>query len=166
MRTLALAGLATVAAVIWTAPTHAAFPGANGRIAFGASAVHDDSVPPTSSRSIDTALPSGRSRRSLRSCLMVNGEPDHGDCSIEYRSPAWSASGRQVAFDAGFRLALIRSDGTGYRLLRRRTADCRAIARTWRRPWPPRWVSTVCWPIARLRTRLMLSGRNGPRASR
>jgi Tol biopolymer transport system component len=121
-RKLALAGLALV--LVTSAPSaQAAFPGANGRIAFGASAVRDDAVPPTSSRSIDDALPSGAGRRPLRACTMVQGEPDRGDCGIEYRSPAWSPRGTTLAFDAGARLAVMRSDGTGFRLLPQQTAD-------------------------------------------
>src|SRR5829696_5868317 len=101
MRRLALAGLAIFVTAAWAPAAHAAFPGANGRIAFGATAVRDDVVPPTSSRSIDVVLPSGHGRRSLRACTMVQGETDRGDCSIEYRAPAWSPSGARLAFDAG-----------------------------------------------------------------
>src|SRR5215217_3641354 len=102
-RSLTLAALAVALAV--AAPTaEAASPGANGRIAFGASFSSGDSVPPRAGRSIDSALPSGQSRRSLRGCTTVQGWPDRGDCAIEYRSPAWSPRGGMVAFDAGSRL--------------------------------------------------------------
>jgi TolB protein len=122
MRKLALAGLALALAA--AAPSaHAAFPGANGRIVFAASFAQDDAVPPTSGRSIDVALPNGHGRHSLRACTMVEGQPDRGDCSIEYRSPSWSPRGTMLAFDAGARLALMRSDGTGFRLLPQQSAD-------------------------------------------
>jgi Tol biopolymer transport system component len=101
----------------------ASFPGANGRIAFGASEVRDDLTPARTARSIDTALPSGAGRRTLGGCVQLTGAPDQGDCSIEYRSPAWSARGSRLAFDAGTRLALMRSDGTGFRLVAPQTAD-------------------------------------------
>jgi len=121
---LALAGCLSAAGAAATVPAaQAAFPGANGRIAFAASAVRGDALPPSMSRSIDIALPDGRRRRSLRGCVQVEGDPDRGDCAIEYRSPAWSPSGTRLAFDAGARLALIRADGTGFRLLAQRTVD-------------------------------------------
>lgn len=121
MRRLALAGLAIAAT---SAPAaHAAFPGGNGRIAFEATTLREDTAPATDSRSIDTARPSGADRRTLRGCVETSGGPDSGDCSILYRTPAWSAGGTRVAFDAGERLALIRADGTGFRVLARRTAD-------------------------------------------
>ena len=121
---LALAGCLSAAGVAVAVPAaQAAFPGANGRVAFAAAATRGDVVPPSMSRSLDVALPDGRGRRSLRGCVQVEGQPDRGDCSIEYRSPAWSPSGARLAFDAGARLALIRGDGTGFRLLAQRTAD-------------------------------------------
>src|SRR5215218_339676 len=125
MPRLALAGLATatIAVAAWVPTAQAAFPGANGRIAFGAGSVRDDIVPPRGSRSIDVALPNGRGRRSLRACTTVGGETDRGDCSIEYRAPAWSPRGTKLAFDAGARLALMRRDGTGFRLLPQQTVD-------------------------------------------
>lgn len=122
-RKIALAGLATL--FLTVAPTaQAAFPGRNGRIAFGAGASSGDAfTPPSSSRSLDTALPSGHGRHTLRGCTTVEGQPDRGDCSIDYDSPAWSPRGGALAFDAGTRLALIRGDGSGFRLLPRQTVD-------------------------------------------
>jgi TolB protein len=55
--------------------------------------------------------------------MEVDGQPDSGDCSIEYLSPAWAPGGKRVAFDAGTRLAVMRSDGTGFRLLPQITSD-------------------------------------------
>jgi Tol biopolymer transport system component len=108
------------------APAPAAFPGANGRIAFGWAERHEDELgqmPSTAKRSIDVARPGGQGRRSLRACMEVDGQPDSGDCSIEYLSPAWAPGGRRLAFDAGTRLAVMRSDGTGFRLLPQVTSD-------------------------------------------
>jgi TolB protein len=113
-------------ALVLPAPAEAAFPGANGAIAFGWYDRREDELglsPWTLTRSIDVARPGGSGRRSLRACRQVQDQPDRGDCSIEYRSPAWSPSGRLLAFDAGTRLALMRSDGTGFRLLEQQSAD-------------------------------------------
>jgi hypothetical protein len=104
----------------------AAFPGANGPIAFSWADRFEDELgltPSTLKLSIDLARPGGHGRRSLRACMQVEGQPDEGDCSIEYRSPAWSPDGRRLAFDAGTRLAVMRSDGTRFRLLPQHTSD-------------------------------------------
>jgi Tol biopolymer transport system component len=133
-----VAGSLAAVAVALAAPTaQASFPGTNGRIAFGVYEVRDDFTPSRTARSIDTALPSGRGRRSLRACVQVTGAPERGDCSIQYTSPAWSPRGSRLAFDAGTRIALIRSDGTGFRLLAPQTADDGEPA------WSPRGTHLV-----------------------
>jgi Tol biopolymer transport system component len=116
----------TALALALPAPALAAFPGANGLIAFGWADRFEDELgitPSTFKRSTDVARPGGQGRRSLRACMQVEGQPDRGDCSIEYRSPAWSPRGTRLAFDAGTRLAVMRSDGTRFRLLGQHTAD-------------------------------------------
>lgn len=108
------------------AAASAAFPGENGRIAFKWFELREDELaldPSTVKHSIDVARPGGQGRRSLRFCEEVDGQPDSGDCSIEYLSPAWSPDGKRLAFDAGTRLAVMRSDGTGFRLLPQVTAN-------------------------------------------
>jgi Tol biopolymer transport system component len=125
-RSLLLVVLAAAVALALPEPAPAAFPGANGRIAFGWFDRREDElglVPWTLKRSLDVARPGGHGRRSLRACMQVEGQPDSGDCSIEYRSPAWAPGGRRLAFDAGTRLAVMRSDGTRFRLLAQRTSD-------------------------------------------
>jgi TolB protein len=112
-------------------PAQATVPGENGRIAFASftNRLDELTLRETMTRSIDVASPTGRGRRSLRSCTRVVGEngvqvaPDRGDCSIEYGAPAWSPTGARLAFDAGTRLALIRADGKQFRLLPGHTAD-------------------------------------------
>lgn len=129
LSSVALAGGALALAL--PAGAQAAFPGANGLIGYSFSFQpgYFKPVPTTDIRSIDVVSPAGRGRHSLRSCtrvLDVGGaplEPDRGDCSIEYRSPAWSPDGKRLAFDAGTRLAVMRSDGTDFRLLAQQTAN-------------------------------------------
>ena len=123
-RLISLGGALAVLAM--PAAGHAAFPGENGRIAFKWFELREDELalnPTTLKHSIDVARPGGKGRRSLRECVEVDGQPGSGDCSIEYHSPAWSPDGRRLAFDAGTRLATMRSDGTGFRLLPQVTAN-------------------------------------------
>jgi Tol biopolymer transport system component len=88
----------------------AAFPGKNGRIAFTVQ-VRDRGE--TVSSRIETVLPSGRERRVLAICAV--------DESCLDTDPAWSPSGRLLAFTQGpafqSRLAVARGDGTGLRRL-------------------------------------------------
>jgi Tol biopolymer transport system component len=105
----------------------AAFPGANGRVAF---TVQEWRAPPppdpaaepppyyikpgypedsvVSSR-IETVLPSGRARRVLHT-LPAEDYYNPG-------KPAWSPGGRVLALAEGGRLAIMRHDGTGLRRL-------------------------------------------------
>ena len=67
---LVIAG--ATAALAIPAPAQAAFPGANGTIAFGWAERHEDELgqmPSTAKRSIDVARPGGQGRRSLRACM-------------------------------------------------------------------------------------------------
>jgi TolB protein len=117
---------AAAIALLLPSPALAAFPGANGSIAFRWFELREDELgqnPTTIKESIDVARPGGQGRRSLRECVRTDGQPDSGDCSIEYLSPAWSPDGRRIAFDAGTRLAVMRSDGTRFRLLPQVTSN-------------------------------------------
>ena len=127
---LALAGGALALGL--PAGAEAAFPGANGVIAyswFSSQGGYLETDPTTNVRSIDVVSPAGRGRHSLRSCTRVVDiggaplQPDRGDCSIEYLSPAWSPDGKRLAFDAGTRLAVMRGDGSNFRLLAQQTPD-------------------------------------------
>ena len=122
-----LAGVAAavVPLAVGAAAAQAAFPGKNGRIAFTrVFSVSADSAPEPFSLVIQTASPTGRARRTLRTC------PDNA-CLFKGSDPAWSPGGRFLAFtslrrptlkeSARGRIGVIRSDGDAPRLLPRLT---------------------------------------------
>jgi Tol biopolymer transport system component len=93
----------------------AAFPGANGRIAFAAEdwrlpdpclPIPHGCEPEFVSSRIETVLPNGKGRRVLQTV------PVGTDAGL-----TWSPNGRLLAFGQGGRLAIIRHDGAGLRLL-------------------------------------------------
>ena len=112
--------------LLLAAPASGAFPGANGRIAFslgGGFSGPSDLDPSGQVRSIADIAAGGFDERTLRQCTETEGRPPEGTCSIEYRSPTYSPNGRLIAFDAGRRLALMRTDGSRLRLLPAQTDD-------------------------------------------
>ena len=108
-------------------PSHAAFPGRDGKLVFSWSSFSESEDAPYPSRTesaIETIAPrAGAMPTVLRRCVKETDKPDVGDCSIVYASPAVSPNGRLVAFDAGSGLALMRIDGSGLRLLPAHGAD-------------------------------------------
>jgi Tol biopolymer transport system component len=122
MRRLA-APLALAAALVAAAPAHATLPGGNGRIAYAATGVTvEDDGTRAPYRAIATVKSDGRGDHFVRECRLVRPAAQ-GDCSIQYRSPAWAPGGRRLAFDAGRSLAVVGSDDSGFRVLRAVTAD-------------------------------------------
>jgi Tol biopolymer transport system component len=123
------------------AAVQAAFPGANGRIAF---TVEQWRAPPPSpppppdapytrpgldepglvSLRIETVLPSGRDRRVLHTIPLGEGSY-YGEGGNEL---AWSPGGKRLAFDQGGRLAILHQDGTGLRQLPQLTESDREPA--------------------------------------
>jgi len=127
-RRLALAALATAAllAVAAPAPAGAAFPGRDGRLVYswGSFSESEDAPYPSRTESaLQTIAPTGGMPATLRSCVRETGKPDVGDCSTGYGTPAVSPDGRWLALDAGAQLALMRFDGSGFRLLPAHLAD-------------------------------------------
>jgi Tol biopolymer transport system component len=104
--------------VIGVGDARAAFPGANGRVAFAVEKwrlpdpclpMPHGCEPELFSSSIETVLPSGRGRRVLRAFPVEQGVGESG--------PVWSPGGKSLTFQQGSRLAIIRADGTGLRQL-------------------------------------------------
>src|SRR5215218_5770404 len=106
------------ALAIGVSDARAAFPGMNGRLAFGVETwrlpdpclpMPHGCEPEVVSSSVETVLPSGRARRVLRAFPVGEGVGESG--------PAWSPSGRSLTLQQGSRLAIVRVDGTGLRQL-------------------------------------------------
>jgi len=123
----ALGVVATALLVCVAAPSQAAFPGVNGRIAVTEQKWRQDPCDttrpwdphacpdPVIERSRTVAvLPNGRGRLVLR-------ELDRG--LDGYPALAWSPNGRMVAFDTWERIGTVRRDGSGRRLLPLATAQ-------------------------------------------
>jgi Tol biopolymer transport system component len=111
--------MAVAATLLSCAPAaDATFKGGNGRVAYDVQSkgIGDDGSP-AAYRAVATVQPDGRADRFLRECQQAAGRTVDGDCSIEYRTPAWRPDAKQLAFDAGKQLALISSTGSGFSLL-------------------------------------------------
>jgi WD40-like Beta Propeller Repeat len=108
--------------LLCSASAVAAFPGENGRIAYGYESDYSLERNRTEDALI-TVQPNGLDARPLMRCLQEEGKAPEGDCSATYRSPAYSPDGARLAFDAGVSLALMNSDGSDLRFLARTTSD-------------------------------------------
>ena len=116
---LAVAGLTLAFGV---GDAQAAFPGRNGRIAVAVDKwrlpdpcrrdIPHGCEPQPYSSVLETVMPSGRGRRVLRRFPV-------GQSAV---GPVWSASGKQLTFQQGSRLAIIRRDGTGLQRLAQLTS--------------------------------------------
>lgn len=112
---------AGLACLVSAAPATASFPGRNGKIAY-AQSMRDTRETPTFDRAIAAVDSRGNAGQRLRGCRQAAGQPDKGDCTIEYLTPSYSASGARVVFDTGGALAVMDSDGANFRRLMRLTA--------------------------------------------
>jgi len=128
-RRLVLAALAAAALLATAAApaSHAAFPGRDGKLVYSWNSFSESEDAPYPSRTelgLQAVAPrGGMPTTTLRGCVRETGKPDAGDCSLAYGSPAASADGSWIAFDAGSRIALMRSDSSDLRLLPLRSAD-------------------------------------------
>ena len=121
-RAVAASPVPVIGLLLCSASALAAFPGENGRIAYGYES--DYSLDRTSAEdALITVQPNGMDARPLRRCVQREGKAPEGDCSATYRSPAYSPDGAWLAFDAGVALALMYSDGSGLRFLSQATSD-------------------------------------------
>jgi hypothetical protein len=126
-----LAFLGAVLALVLPCAAEAAYPGANGRLAFTVEVWHPppppDPIPPeyphpglpiepvlVSSR-IVSVTPNGRRKRRLHTVPVGTG-PYYGS-----PEPAFSPDGQRIAFDERGQLAIMRHDGTGLRMLPRQS---------------------------------------------
>lgn len=109
--------LSTGALLALAAPSLAAFPGRNGRIAVS----YFDDPGGTGSfpaREGIGLLRASRGPSQKRADVTGCTRARRGDgCPLSYSTPAFSPDGRWIAFDAGRRIAVVRLNGTGRRLL-------------------------------------------------
>jgi Tol biopolymer transport system component len=122
-----LAFLGAVLLLVWPGAAESAYPGGNGRIAFTVEVWHPppppDPIPPeyphpglpiepvlVSSRMV-SVLPNGRRKRRLHD-IPVGGGAYYGA-----PEPTFSPNGRLIAFHERGRLAIMRHDGSGLRIL-------------------------------------------------
>ena len=125
---------------------HAAFPGRNGFIAFvhrsTSSGGENGEGTRTSASSLMVGRMFGRERFTLRSCTTLDEVPQDSACATSYDSPAYSPRGDHILVDAGDRLAIMSSDGSGFRLLPQQTTDDGAPA------WAPDGLRFVFTGVA------------------
>jgi hypothetical protein len=106
---------------------YGAFPGRNGFIGYVHSSYatqgEEGEGPSTSVGALMAGRMFGSERFTLRSCTTVDGVPQDSACASAYDSPAYSPSGDQILVDAGNQIAILRSDGSNFRLLPRQTSN-------------------------------------------
>ena len=115
----ALVGFALAATTVagLAAPSQAAFPGRNGKI--GVAFVDQPGGGAGPARSGIALLRADRGPAQGRSEVIActDDRVPPRECLSEYASPTFSPNGRWIAFDAGRRMAVVRTNGTGRHLL-------------------------------------------------
>jgi len=110
----AASAIAALTLLALAAPSPAAFPGRNGRIAVS---YLDDPGGGAGAREGIGLLRADRGASQRRADVTGCTRSRTRRCALGYSSPAFSPDGRWIAFDAGRRIAIVRVNGTGRRLL-------------------------------------------------
>jgi len=123
----ALFGVALAATAVagLAAPSQAAFPGRNGKISV---AFVDQPAGGAGPARLGIALlraDRGPAQKRSEVIACTDDRVPPRECLREYASPAFSPNGRWIAFDAGRRIAVVRTNGTGRHLLPAAGADPR-----------------------------------------
>jgi Tol biopolymer transport system component len=109
--------LAAAAVLGLAVPSQAAFPGRNGKIAV---AFFDDpsgGAGPARSGIGLLRADRGPSQERTEVIACTDDRQPPRECLRDYGAPAFSPNGRWIAFDAGRRIAVVRTNGTGRHLL-------------------------------------------------
>ncbi len=117
---------AAIALLALVPAAQAAFPGRNGQIAFvhsSYSSPESGEGPNRSTIALMVGALRGDDRFTLRSCTVIDELAQDPACASTFTDPAYSPRGDFIAVDAGNRLAILKSDGSGFRLLARQTVD-------------------------------------------
>jgi hypothetical protein len=110
-----LALLTALALLALASPAAATYPGRNGAIAYVQDSGSEDPTQPVrDAHALMVQPPGGGQARALFECVLIDNVQSSGDCSIVHiESPAYSADGRLIAFDAGKQIAIVStSDGS------------------------------------------------------
>jgi WD40-like Beta Propeller Repeat len=110
-------GLVLTAVLALATPAHAAFPGRNGKIAVSFFDDPGGGVGPARSGIALLRADRGISQERAEVVACTDDRRPPHECLRDYASPAFSPNGRWIAFDAGRRIAVVRTNGTGRRLL-------------------------------------------------
>ena len=111
------AALAALAFLGVADPSQAAFPGRNGKIAVSFFDDPGGGAGPARSGIGLLQADRGPAQRRGEVIACTDDRVPPRECLRDYAAPAFSPNGRWIAFDAGRRIAVVRTDGTGRRLV-------------------------------------------------
>jgi hypothetical protein len=110
-------GLVATAVLGIATPVQAAFPGRNGKIAVSFFDDPGGGVGPARSGIALLRADGGVLQKRAEVVACTDDRRPPRECLRDYASPTFSPNGRWIAFDAGRRIAVVRTNGTGLRLL-------------------------------------------------
>jgi dipeptidyl aminopeptidase/acylaminoacyl peptidase len=117
VRGLFAAALAAAAVASLAVPAQAAFPGRNGRVAVSYFDDPGGGTGPARSGISLLRVDRGPAQERTEVIGCTDDRVAPRECLPDYASPAFSPNGRWIAFDAGRRIAVVRTSGTRRRLL-------------------------------------------------